>query len=123
MLFVPRIHSGAQVGGADRAGGVTRDADAPEANAWVVGDDEEVIVVDPGRDAEAVLGAVGDRPSQRLWRNKSLALVFRPVHPWCALLGLGCAVLRMRASRVEQVPKVPDLVAHLMEPFGQGCEV
>jgi len=37
------------------------DADAPEANAWIVGDDEEVIVVDPGRDGKAVLAAVGDR--------------------------------------------------------------
>jgi glyoxylase-like metal-dependent hydrolase (beta-lactamase superfamily II) len=37
------------------------DADAPEANAWIVGDDEEVIVVDPGRDDQAVLAAVGDR--------------------------------------------------------------
>lgn len=37
------------------------DADAPEGKAWIVGDDEEVIVVDPGRDAGAVLGAVGDR--------------------------------------------------------------
>ncbi len=30
-------------------------------NTWIVGDDEEVIVVDPGRDAETVLAAVGDR--------------------------------------------------------------
>src|ERR1700733_10904452 len=37
------------------------DADAPEANAWIVGDGEEVIVVDPGRDDKAVLAAVGDR--------------------------------------------------------------
>ncbi len=37
------------------------DADAPEGNAWIVGDDNEVIVVDPGRDARAVLAAVGDR--------------------------------------------------------------
>jgi hypothetical protein len=33
---------------------------------------------------------------------------------------LGCAVLRMRALLAEQIPKVPHLVAHLMEPFGQG---
>jgi glyoxylase-like metal-dependent hydrolase (beta-lactamase superfamily II) len=32
-----------------------------ECNVWVIGDDEEVIVVDPGADAGAVLGAVGDR--------------------------------------------------------------
>jgi glyoxylase-like metal-dependent hydrolase (beta-lactamase superfamily II) len=37
------------------------DADAPESNGWIVGDDDEVIVVDPGRDAGAVLSAVGDR--------------------------------------------------------------
>ena len=30
-------------------------------NAWVIGDDEEVIVVDPGTDARAVLDAAGDR--------------------------------------------------------------
>jgi glyoxylase-like metal-dependent hydrolase (beta-lactamase superfamily II) len=30
-------------------------------NTWIVGDDEEVIVVDPGTDAEAVLARVGDR--------------------------------------------------------------
>ena len=27
------------------------DAGEPEGNAWIVGDDDEVIVVDPGRDA------------------------------------------------------------------------
>jgi glyoxylase-like metal-dependent hydrolase (beta-lactamase superfamily II) len=31
------------------------------ANSWIVGDDEEVIVVDPGTDAAAVLDVVGDR--------------------------------------------------------------
>ena len=31
------------------------------ANCWIVGDDEEVIVIDPGTDAAAVLDAVGDR--------------------------------------------------------------
>jgi len=31
------------------------------ANSWIVGDDEEVIVIDPGGDAAAVLTAVGDR--------------------------------------------------------------
>jgi glyoxylase-like metal-dependent hydrolase (beta-lactamase superfamily II) len=30
-------------------------------NTWIIGDDEEVIVVDPGRDAEPVLATVGDR--------------------------------------------------------------
>jgi glyoxylase-like metal-dependent hydrolase (beta-lactamase superfamily II) len=30
-------------------------------NAWVIGDDEEVVVIDPGEDADAVLEQVGDR--------------------------------------------------------------
>jgi glyoxylase-like metal-dependent hydrolase (beta-lactamase superfamily II) len=32
-----------------------------EANAWIVGDDEEVIVIDPGVDSGSVLERVGDR--------------------------------------------------------------
>ncbi len=32
-----------------------------EVNVWIVGDDEEVIVIDPGTDAAGVLDAVGDR--------------------------------------------------------------
>ena len=32
-----------------------------DASAWLIGDDEEVIVIDPGRDAAGVLAAVGDR--------------------------------------------------------------
>jgi len=31
------------------------------ANTWIVGDDAEVIVIDPGEDAAAVLNAVGER--------------------------------------------------------------
>lgn len=34
---------------------------APGGNTWIVGDDEEVIVIDPGTDAGRVLDAVGDR--------------------------------------------------------------
>lgn len=30
------------------------------ANTWIVGDDEEVIVIDPGTDADAVLAKVGN---------------------------------------------------------------
>ena len=30
-------------------------------NTWVIGDDEEVVIVDPGADARAVLDAAGDR--------------------------------------------------------------
>jgi glyoxylase-like metal-dependent hydrolase (beta-lactamase superfamily II) len=36
-------------------------ADAGEINTWIVGDDDEVIVIDPGRDPGVVLSAVGDR--------------------------------------------------------------
>jgi glyoxylase-like metal-dependent hydrolase (beta-lactamase superfamily II) len=34
---------------------------AAGGNAWIVGDDEEVIVIDPGNDAAAVLDTVGER--------------------------------------------------------------
>jgi glyoxylase-like metal-dependent hydrolase (beta-lactamase superfamily II) len=34
---------------------------SPDINAWLVGDDEEVIVIDPGSDEAAVLAAVGER--------------------------------------------------------------
>jgi len=36
-------------------------AEDAEANSWVIGDDEEVIVIDPGEDGAAVLQVVGDR--------------------------------------------------------------
>jgi len=36
-------------------------ARASEANAWLIGDDEEVIVIDPGEDADRVLEQVGER--------------------------------------------------------------
>jgi glyoxylase-like metal-dependent hydrolase (beta-lactamase superfamily II) len=32
-----------------------------EANTWLIGDEDEVIVIDPGEDAEGVLERVGDR--------------------------------------------------------------
>jgi glyoxylase-like metal-dependent hydrolase (beta-lactamase superfamily II) len=32
-----------------------------EVNTWIVGDDDEVIVIDPGDDAQEVIAAVGDR--------------------------------------------------------------
>ena len=34
---------------------------AADSNVWIVGDDDEVIVIDPGRDTAAVLDAVGER--------------------------------------------------------------
>jgi glyoxylase-like metal-dependent hydrolase (beta-lactamase superfamily II) len=32
-----------------------------DRNAWVIGDGDEVVVIDPGKDADAVLAVVGDR--------------------------------------------------------------
>jgi glyoxylase-like metal-dependent hydrolase (beta-lactamase superfamily II) len=32
-----------------------------DTNSWIIGDDDEVIVIDPGEDAAAVLAAVGER--------------------------------------------------------------
>jgi len=43
--------------GVDELGGHAVD----EVNAWLIGDDDEVIVIDPGEDADAVLEQVGDR--------------------------------------------------------------
>jgi glyoxylase-like metal-dependent hydrolase (beta-lactamase superfamily II) len=40
---------------------VISSASADEINTWIVGDDDEVIVIDPGRDPGLVLDAVGDR--------------------------------------------------------------
>jgi len=37
------------------------EAVAGTANTWIVGDDDEVILIDPGDDAKAVLVAVGER--------------------------------------------------------------
>jgi glyoxylase-like metal-dependent hydrolase (beta-lactamase superfamily II) len=36
-------------------------APADEVNVWIIGDDDEVIVIDPGHNPAAVLDAVGDR--------------------------------------------------------------
>jgi glyoxylase-like metal-dependent hydrolase (beta-lactamase superfamily II) len=58
-VWSPRV--GESVAPADDA---ERDAGEPEtseANAWLIGDDEEVIVIDPGEDAASVLEQVGDR--------------------------------------------------------------
>jgi glyoxylase-like metal-dependent hydrolase (beta-lactamase superfamily II) len=41
------------------AAGAESDEHAP--NAWIIGDDEEVIVIDPGRDADSILDTVGGR--------------------------------------------------------------
>ena len=49
---IEQVPAAAPAGDGDAAIGV---------NTWIVGDDDEVIVIDPGRDAGAVLDAVGER--------------------------------------------------------------
>jgi glyoxylase-like metal-dependent hydrolase (beta-lactamase superfamily II) len=45
----------------DQVSSPAEDDGAGEVSTWIVGDDDEVIVIDPGRDAGRVLDAVGDR--------------------------------------------------------------
>ena len=45
----------------EQVSGPGADTDPGEANVWIIGDDEEVIVIDPGHDPASVLSAVGDR--------------------------------------------------------------
>ena len=52
---IPVVH-----GGEDVNARIER-VPSEDANAWIVGDDEEVVVIDPGRDPADVLRAVGDR--------------------------------------------------------------
>jgi glyoxylase-like metal-dependent hydrolase (beta-lactamase superfamily II) len=54
---------GAALAPAGDAGPPAADAEytAGESNCWLIGDDEEVIVIDPGTDAESVLDQVGER--------------------------------------------------------------
>jgi len=59
-VWTPRVNEEA----ASEAGLSAGQAGRPEVgelNAWLVGDDEEVIVIDPGEDAASVLEQVGDR--------------------------------------------------------------
>lgn len=55
-VWTPRV-------GEQDAGAVEQDGEHAfaEANTWLIGDDDEVIVIDPGEDAEGVLERVGDR--------------------------------------------------------------
>lgn len=43
------------------ADGDPEQTSADQANTWIIGDDEDVIVIDPGSDHVSVLDAVGDR--------------------------------------------------------------
>lgn len=55
-VWTPRV--GEQDAGAAEQNGEHAVA---EANTWLIGDDDEVIVIDPGEDADGVLERVGDR--------------------------------------------------------------
>ena len=46
---------------APEVAGQASQAVGAECNAWLIGDDDEVIVIDPGEHADAVLAAVGER--------------------------------------------------------------
>jgi glyoxylase-like metal-dependent hydrolase (beta-lactamase superfamily II) len=45
----------------DQVSSPAADDGTAEVNTWIIGDDDEVIVIDPGSDADGVLDAVGDR--------------------------------------------------------------
>ncbi len=53
----------ARIDQAVTSGEITEDGTAykMENNTWIIGDDSEVIVIDPGHDAQAVLDVVGER--------------------------------------------------------------
>jgi glyoxylase-like metal-dependent hydrolase (beta-lactamase superfamily II) len=56
-VWTPQVDGDEEAGG-DAAAGRPQ---VGELNAWLVGDDEEVIVIDPGDDAASVLDQVGER--------------------------------------------------------------
>ena len=67
-VWTPGIEEHADVAGSAVPPEGTASPDLPagqatvaEANAWLIGDEDEVIVIDPGEDAEGVLDAVGSR--------------------------------------------------------------
>ncbi len=58
-VWSPRV--GEQEALADDGEHESRVPEATEVNAWIIGDDDEVIVIDPGEDADSVLEQVGER--------------------------------------------------------------
>jgi glyoxylase-like metal-dependent hydrolase (beta-lactamase superfamily II) len=58
-VWSPRV--GEEQAPADHGEHETGVPEATKANAWLIGDDDEVIVIDPGEDANAVLEQVGER--------------------------------------------------------------
>ncbi len=58
-VWSPRV--GEPVALADAGEHETGEPETSETNAWVIGDDDEVIVIDPGEDSGSVLDRVGER--------------------------------------------------------------
>jgi glyoxylase-like metal-dependent hydrolase (beta-lactamase superfamily II) len=58
-VWSPRV--GEPVALADASEHETGEPETSETNAWVIGDDDEVIVIDPGEDSGSVLDRVGER--------------------------------------------------------------
>jgi len=69
-VWTPRVDVDKEAGG---AGAPASRQLVGELNAWLVGDDEEVIVIDPGEDAASVLEQVGER--------EILAVICTHAHP------------------------------------------
>ena len=77
-VWTPRV-------GEQDAGAAEQDGEhaVAEANTWLIGDDDEVIVIDPGEDAEGVLDRVGDR--------EILAVICTHGHPSHVAAAVGVA--------------------------------
>jgi len=60
-VWSPRVEGSAALDDDGAQEQATVAPEAIEANAWLIGDDEEVIVIDPGEDADSVLEKVGER--------------------------------------------------------------
>ena len=97
-------------------------------NTWLVGDTDEVIVVDPGRDAEAVLAAVSDR--------EILAVICTHGHPGHVAVALEVAardeapvalhpkdVLAWREAHRGREPDIDMAEGGIFEVAGVALEV
>jgi glyoxylase-like metal-dependent hydrolase (beta-lactamase superfamily II) len=98
------------------------------ANAWVVGDGDEAVVIDPGDDAAAVLDAVGDR--------EVAAVICTHGHPGHCAAALEVAgrdeapvalhpadLLLWREAHPEQDPEIQMADGGLFEVAGVTIEV
>ena len=70
-----------------------------DVHAWLVGDDEEVIVIDPGSDATAVLTAVGERE-----------IIAVAVAAWLAMRFAAVVHRALRDNGVELLTRIAGLL-------------